>query len=116
MLIPRSFHAGSHTIILMLTLMLMLIAQVGTRLKGDFILVTYAGACETAIYKLIQQYNTILITTTEAYKGQWFWVAPQVIFSGLLGSGYSECPKLDYISVTIVNKHSSMASCVKMSV
>ena len=33
MLISRLFHAGSHTIILMLMLMLVLIAQVGTRLK-----------------------------------------------------------------------------------
>ena len=39
MLISRLFYAGSHTIILMLTLMLMLvlIAQVGTRLKEVFI-------------------------------------------------------------------------------
>ena len=35
MLISRLFHAGSHTIILMLMFMLVLIAQVGTRLDCE---------------------------------------------------------------------------------
>ena len=34
---------------------------------------------------------------------------------GLLSSGYTEGPKLDYILVIIENKHSSMASGVEMS-